>query len=40
MDVIAWLILVGVVLVVAVGAFVLIRRRRRSGGVIATKGRK
>jgi len=38
-DVLGWLILVLVILAVVLGAFVVGQRRRRSGGVIATKGK-
>jgi len=37
MSSVVWLILVLVVLVVVVGLFVVVRLRRRTGGVIATR---
>jgi len=36
MDILMWLILVAVVVVVLAVGFVLVRKRQRSGGVIAS----
>ena len=40
MDAVGWLVLVLIVLLLAVVAFLVVRRRGRAGGVFATRGKR